>query len=117
MHWFVDGLKNYTGFSGRAHRTEFWMYMLFWFIIYVGIVIVENVIGLPPIISGIYALGTLLPNIAVSMRRLHDTDRSGWWLLIGLVPFIGGIVLLIFYCIDGTSGSNEYGPDPKGAMA
>ncbi|MBX3177617.1 MAG: DUF805 domain-containing protein [Candidatus Hydrogenedentes bacterium] len=117
MNWYLDGLKNYTGFSGRAHRTEFWMYVLFTVIVVVVLSIIEGIVGLTGILTTLYYLGTLLPNIAVSMRRLHDTDRSGWWLLIGFIPFIGAIVLLIFYCLDGTPGSNRFGADPKGGAS
>lgn len=117
MHWYLDVLKNYVGFEGRAHRTEFWMYALIWFIVYVVLAIIEGILGLPGILSGLYSLGTLLPNIAVAMRRLHDTGRTGWWLLIGFVPFIGAIVLLIFYCIDSEAGDNQYGPNPKAQAA
>lgn len=117
MHWYVDGLKNYTGFSGRAHRTEFWMYALFNFIAIIVLSIIDGIIGTNGIIVTLYYLATILPGIAVAMRRLHDTDRSGWWMLVGFVPFIGGIVLLIFFCMEGTSGDNQYGPDPKASLA
>lgn len=113
MHWYVDVLKNYVGFSGRARRTEFWMFFLFNVIIGIVLAIIEGIIGLPGVLNGLYELAILLPAIAVSMRRLHDTDRSGWWLLIAFVPLIGGIVLLIFFCLEGTSGQNQYGEDPK----
>ena len=113
MHWYVDVLKNYVGFSGRARRQEFWMFFLFNLIICIVLAIIEGIIGLPGVLNGLYELAILLPAIALSMRRLHDTDRSGWWLLIGFVPLIGAIVLLIFFCIEGTRGDNQYGPDPK----
>ncbi len=113
MHWYLDVLKNYTGFSGRARRTDFWMFALISFGIYVALAIIEGIIGTMGIIGVLYGLAVMLPGIAVSMRRLHDTDRSGWWLLICLVPFVGAIVLLIFYCLEGTKGDNQYGPDPK----
>lgn len=93
------------------------MFALFHFIAYFVLSIVENVIGLPGVVTGLYWLGTLLPCIAVSMRRLHDTGRSGWWLLIGIIPILGGIVLLIFCCLDSSPGDNEYGANPKGAVA
>ncbi len=113
MHWYLDVLKNYTGFSGRARRTEFWMFWLINLGIAIVLTIIESILGLPGVLSGLYNLAILLPSIAVGMRRLHDTDRSGWWLLIALVPFVGAIVLLIFFCLEGTSGDNQYGPDPK----
>lgn len=113
MHWYLDVLKNYTGFSGRARRTEFWMFCLINFAIVIALSIIEWILGTNGIIAVLYYLAILLPAIAVSIRRLHDTDRSGWWLLICLVPFVGGIVLLIFYCLEGTAGDNQYGPNPK----
>ncbi len=113
MHWYLDVLKNYTGFSGRARRTELWMFWLINLGVVIGLTIVESIIGLPGVLSGLYNLAVLLPSIAVGLRRLHDTDRTGWWLLIAFVPFIGAIVLLIFFCIEGTKGDNQYGPDPK----
>lgn len=113
MHWYLDVLKNYTGFSGRARRTELWMFWLINFGIAIALTIIESILGFPGVLSGLYNLAVLLPSIAVGMRRLHDTDRSGWWLLIALVPFVGAIVLLIFFCLEGTSGDNQYGPDPK----
>ncbi|MBL7646570.1 MAG: DUF805 domain-containing protein [Candidatus Hydrogenedentes bacterium] len=113
MHWYLDVLKNYTGFTGRARRTELWMFWLVNLGIVIALSIVEGIIGMPGILSGLYNLAVLLPTIAVGMRRLHDTDRSGWWLLIAFIPFLGGIVLLIFFCLEGTKGDNQYGPDPK----
>ena len=117
MHWYVDVLKNYVGFSGRAHRTEFWMFCLISTIISIALSVIETMIGLPGMISSLYSLAILLPALAVGMRRLHDTGRSGWWLLLWFVPVIGWIALLIFYCIDSDSGQNQYGPNPKGSMA
>ena len=114
MHWYVDVLKNYVGFSGRAHRTEFWMFVLINLIVgfvlgYVGTIIHLSFIGF------LYNLAVLLPGVAVAMRRLHDTDRSGWWLLLGFIPILGWIVLIIFYCLESTPGQNQYGPSPQGA--
>ena len=115
MHWYLDVLKNYTGFSGRAHRTEFWMFALINWVISIVLGVAEGIIGTGGIIGFIYMLAVLLPAIAVAIRRLHDTDRSGLWLLLCFIPVIGWLVLLIFYCLEGTSGSNQYGPDPKSA--
>ncbi len=106
-------------FSGRAHRTEYWMFTLVNLIISLILVAVENIIGLVPegggqgVLSGIYTFAVLLPSLAVGVRRLHDTGRSGWWLLIGLVPLIGVIVLIVFFVQDSQPGSNTYGPNPK----
>lgn len=111
MNWYLDGLKNYTGFSGRAHRTEFWMFALINFVVAFVIAVIPVVNFLSPL----YALAVLLPSLAVAMRRLHDTGRSGWWLLLLLIPVLGWAVLLIFYCIDSEPGENAFGPNPKGA--
>lgn len=117
MNWFIDVLKKYAVFNGRARRKEYWMFILFYVLIYVGLFIVESLVGSPGILVLIFALGLLVPSVAVTIRRLHDTDRSGWWFLIAFVPIVGGIVLLVFMCLEGTGGANQYGPDPKGALA
>jgi len=116
LHWYTDVLKRYTEFSGRASRQEFWMFTLFNVIVYVLVSIVGNIIHLPFLI-GIYGLAVLLPSLAVEIRRLHDTDRSGWWIFIGLVPAIGGIWLLVLLCLSGTPGANRFGPAPETAVA
>lgn len=116
MNWYLDVLKKYAVFDGRARRMEFWMFALFNFIIAVILVIIEGVLGIFGL-SALYGLAVLLPCIGVSIRRLHDTDRSGWWLLIGFVPAIGAIVLLVFYLLDGTPGDNRFGSNPKEAAA
>lgn len=119
MSWYLKVLKDYAVFHGRARRQEFWFFVLFNLLITVALSIVDMSIGTYSseggvgVLSGIYGLAVLIPNIAVSVRRLHDTGRAGWWILIGLVPFIGGIVLLIFLVLDGNPGDNEYGPSPK----
>ena len=143
MEWATLPLKRYAEFTGRSRRKEYWMYVLL--LIAVGIVIgiVEGILGLTGMvgpygpISALFALATLCPSIAVGIRRLHDTDRSGWWLLIGygplllslcltllgslqfamilsLLALLGFIVLLVFLVLEGTRGPNQYGPDPKG---
>jgi len=112
VNWYLAVLKNYVGFNGRARRTEYWMFFLFNLII--GIVL--EIIGLAlknQILYYIYGLAVLLPNLAVGVRRLHDTGKSGWWLLIGLIPIVGWIVLLVFFVTAGQPGNNQYGPDPK----
>lgn len=120
MDWMLMPLRRYAEFSGRSQRKEYWMYFLFLIIVSVVLGIIEGILGINQMIGGAYGpltallgLGTLIPNIAVAIRRLHDTDRSGWWLLIALVPLIGAIVLLVFYVTDGTKGPNRFGPDPK----
>ena len=115
MNWYLDVLKKYAVFTGRARRTEYWMFVLFNFIIAVAIGVVEAILGSPGILGMIYALGVFIPALAVSVRRLHDTGRSGLWLLIGLIPLIGFIVLLVFFVQDSDTGQNQYGMNPKGA--
>jgi uncharacterized membrane protein YhaH (DUF805 family) len=117
MNWYLQALKKYAEFSGRARRMEYWMFVLFYIIIAVVLTIVEMVIGLPGILSGIFGLAMLIPGIAVTVRRLHDTGRSGWWILIGLIPVIGTIVLLVFMCLEGHPGGNDHGSNPKEAPA
>ena len=121
MNWYLDVLKKYTVFEGRAHRTEFWMFALFNFLISIGLSIIDNVIGTATtsggLLSGLYSLAVLIPALAVGARRLHDTGRSGWWQLIGLLPCVGWIVLIIFYVQDSQPGANQYGPNPKGGAA
>ena len=120
MDWYLKVLKNYVGFEGRARRTEYWMFFLFNIIIAIVLGIVDGVVGTRTsggfgILGGLYSLAVLLPGIAVGIRRLHDTDKSGWWMLIGFVPLIGAIVLIIFFATEGNGGSNQYGADPKAA--
>ena len=118
MQWYTEVLKKYAVFSGRARRKEFWMFVLINTVISIILSILDAIIGTRTdsgfgLLSGIYSLAVLLPSIAVSIRRLHDTDRSGWWILLALIPFIGAIVLIVFYALEGTAGENKYGPDPK----
>ncbi len=117
MNWYVQALKRYAEFNGRARRTEFWMFVLFSVIISAVLRFVEGLFGGPGVLSGLYGLAVLIPSLAVSVRRLHDTGRSGWWLLIGLVPLAGAIVLLVFAVQDSQPGDNEYGPNPKAPAA
>ena len=96
MNWYLMVLKNYATFNGRARRKEYWMFFLFNIIIAILLAVIEGIVGSPGIVGMLYSLAVLIPGIAVSVRRLHDTDRSGWWMLIALVPLIGAIVLLVF---------------------
>lgn len=121
MEWVLLPLKRYAEFSGRSRRKEYWMFTLGAVIAAVVLNIVEGAAGLRGMIgpygplTALFFLAIIIPGIAVGVRRLHDTARSGWWLLIALVPIIGGIVLLIFYVTEGTKGANDYGADPKGS--
>lgn len=114
MNWYTGVLKKYAIFEGRARRMEFWMFALFNFIIGVVLGVIDNVIGTGGVLGGIYSLAVLVPGIAVSVRRMHDTGRSGLWVLIALVPFIGWIAFIVLALLDSTPGDNEYGPNPKG---
>jgi uncharacterized membrane protein YhaH (DUF805 family) len=116
MNWYTGVLKKYLDFSGRAQRMEYWMFTLINVLVMLGLAIVDAVLGLG-FLSTIYALGVFIPSLAVAVRRLHDTNRSGWWLLIGLVPLVGLIVLIVFFVQDSQPGANEYGPNPKGTGA
>jgi uncharacterized membrane protein YhaH (DUF805 family) len=118
MNWYLDAWKNYINFQGRARRKAYWMFVLFNIIALVILSLIEGALGLSGqngygILTGLYTLAMILPLIALAVRRLHDTGRSGWWLLIGLVPLIGPIVLIVFYVTDSQPGTNEYGPNPK----
>jgi uncharacterized membrane protein YhaH (DUF805 family) len=117
VNWYLAVLKNYAGFSGRARRQEYWMYALFNFIVTVVLEIFfasTNSIAFP-VILGIYGLATIIPSLAVLVRRLHDTNRSGGWFFIAFVPLVGAIILLVFTCTEGDRNINRFGPDPKQA--
>ncbi|MFG3557629.1 DUF805 domain-containing protein [Micromonospora sp. NPDC047557] len=114
-------LSQYVGFTGRARRSEYWWFALFTVLVSIAAAILDSVLGLTfvegstsGVIGLIASLLLLLPTLAVAVRRLHDTDRTGWWVLIGLVPLVGAIVLIVFFVQDGTPGANRFGPSPKG---
>ena len=130
MNSMFEPLRKYAQFSGRARRAEYWQFLL----LVIGIEIVFMVLislaggsmapgaavpqsGPALVVTLVYLvvmLGLLVPSVAVSIRRLHDTNRSAWWLLLALIPVLGALVLLVFYVLDGTPGPNRFGPDPKG---
>jgi len=115
MNWYLAVLKNYVGFSGRARRTEYWMFALFNLIVFVVLAILAAVTRsfFFWILYFLYAVAVIVPGLAVTWRRMQDTGRNGWWILLGLIPFVGGIVLLVFMLLPGTPGANEFGPDPR----
>ena len=113
MEWYIKAVKKYAVFSGRAHRREYWSFVLINFIIMFLLEFFEGVIWDARIIYGIYSFFITLPSLAVLVRRLHDTDRSGWWALMLLIPVIGFLVILIFTIQDGSPGVNRYGHIPK----
>jgi uncharacterized membrane protein YhaH (DUF805 family) len=107
-----DGFDHYTKFAGRAGRPAFWWWFLFGVLVAIGANIIDAILGTWGVVNGLAALALLLPNFSVAIRRLHDTDHSGWWILIGLIPIIGFIVLLVFYLRQSDPGENKYGPPP-----
>lgn len=119
MNWYIEVIKQYAVFSGRARRSEYWYFVLFNIIISLllggvdyaaGLINEESGLG---VLGGLYSLFILLPSIGVTIRRLHDTDRTGWWIWISLIPLIGAIVLIVFLAQAGQVGSNRFGDDPK----
>ena len=110
-----SGFDHYTKFDGRASRAAYWWWILFVVLVSAAANLVDFALGTWGIIGGLVGLGLLLPNLSVSIRRLHDTNRTGWWILIGLIPLIGWIVLLIFYLEKGDPADNDYGPPPADA--
>ncbi|QJB68663.1 DUF805 domain-containing protein [Parasphingorhabdus halotolerans] len=132
MEWMLMPLRRYAEFSGRSQRKEYWMFVLFQVIVFIALGLLAVMFGgfgdpttgeeisagamVFIVILGLFALAMFIPNLAVQVRRLHDTDKSGWWILIGLIPivnYIGSIVLLVFFCLEGTKGDNKFGTDPK----
>ena len=123
MSWYLEALKKYAVFSGRSRRKEYWYFVLFNIIVAIVLAGIDALLGTFSsssnigLLSGIYSLAILIPSLAVTVRSLHDIDRSGWWIFINLIPLIGSIVLLVFAVMDGTPGSNRYGPNPKESTA
>lgn len=131
MHWFLDPItKHYADFTGRATRKQYWMFILYYLIVFFGVALVLGslqILSLPskggplneivvPLLFGVVLLimliGLFIPMIALAVRRLHDTGRSGWWILLSLIPYIGGIILLVFYCLPSMPGRNKWGDNP-----
>ena len=113
MNWYLAVLKNYAGFEGRAHRTEYWMFALVNFLISLALAFISEMLHMGDWLSILYSLAVLIPCVAVTVRRLHDTGRTGWMALIALIPIIGGIWLLVLMCLDSQPGANQYGSNPK----
>lgn len=125
MEWMLLPYKRYADFGGRASRKEFWMFVLFLMLVTFALVTAAVIVSpggvnhpgngvglLFLIVLGVFWLGSILPYIAVHVRRFHDQDRSGWFYLLGFIPYVGGIVLLVFMCRPGTPGPNRFGDDP-----
>lgn len=122
MHWYLEVLRKYAVFSGRARRQEYWMFFLINLVISFALGFVGGMIGLGAdtglsILTIIYTVVVLVPSLAVGVRRLHDTGRSGWWLLIALIPLLGALILLFFMVQDSEPRDNQYGPNPKASFA
>ncbi len=121
MEWFIKCLKNYANFNGRARRKEYWMFMLFYMLLYLPVYAITMfatsqemlTLGLiASLLMLVVSLGLFLPALAVQVRRLHDINKSGWWILLGFVP-LANFALLYFTLKEGDKGENLYGPDPK----
>ncbi|GLF99404.1 hypothetical protein SYYSPA8_33925 [Streptomyces yaizuensis] len=114
MNWYLTVLKKYATFSGRARRKEYWMFTLFHIVALIALTIVDLILWSPnSFLFFLYAIATFLPSLAVTVRRLHDTGRSGWWILLNLVPLVGWIIVLVFTCLDGEPHDNKWGQNPK----
>jgi len=114
------GFRNYVNFTRRASRSEFWFWVLFAVLVSVAATLIDVALFSDSEISPLNTLAglaLLLPNLSVSVRRLHDLDRSGWWILLGLIPIVGWIIIIIWNCSKGTPGPNRFGPDPLAGMA
>lgn len=123
MQWFLEALtKKYATFEGRARRKEYWYFVLFYCLAIVAFAIVDVIVGTYDaetgigVFSGLLVLALILPSLAVTVRRLHDTDRSGWWVLVNFIPLIGALVLIVFTVLDSQPGANRFGPNPKGVI-
>lgn len=119
MKWYLAVLKQYAVFRGRARRKEFWMFTLINLLVMAALFAVMAMVGSPEMaamMGFIYPLAVCLPALAVNVRRLHDVNRSGWWILISLVPLVGPFILLYFQVCAGTPGPNRFGEDPKAAL-
>lgn len=122
MNWYAIPFKKYADFSGRAQRSEYWFFVLFNFLISAGLTLIDFSFGLGDpstgmgLLSGIFSLAILIPSISVGARRLHDTGRSGWWMLLALIPIIGVIILIVFFALDSEPDINRFGPNPKEAV-
>ena len=134
MSILLQPYKRFFEFSGRSRRKEYWLYILVFYVMMFVLAFVDAALGLGGtsqtaldttegfsasasaeggVLTAIWAIGNIIPLLACGIRRLHDTDRSGWWILISLIPLIGTIWLIVLMCLDGTSGRNRFGPDPK----
>lgn len=125
MEWMLMPLKRYADFTGRSRRKEYWMFALFQLIValvpmFLIISISDLTAGVPALLWVfllVYLAVFLIPTIAVTVRRFHDQDKSGWFYLLSFIPYVGGIAVFVFMCLEGTSGANRFGDDAKGRGA
>lgn len=119
MDWFLLALKKFGDFSGRSRRSEYWYFVLYYVLIGIALGFVDTLLGttndLLPIglLETVFTLAMLIPSGSVSIRRLHDIGKSGWWLLLSMLPIVGTIILIVFFFQDSQPGMNEYGANPK----
>jgi uncharacterized membrane protein YhaH (DUF805 family) len=134
MEWMLMPYRRYADFSGRSRRKEYWMFVLFTTLVMLaggaliamgGVFDLDPATGAPQFnalawigfaIIGIFGLASFIPTLAVVVRRLHDQDKSGWFILLQFIPYVGGIIIFVLMCLDGTRGENRFGPDPKGVQ-
>ncbi len=124
MEWMIMPLKRYADFQGRSRRKEYWMFALLQILVLVPLSLIaialDGATGGGTVLLaliGLYFLGLFIPSLAVQVRRFHDQDRSGWFILLGLIPYVGGLILVVFMCLEGTRGPNRFGPDLKDPYA
>lgn len=113
MEWYLKALRQYADFEGRARRKEYWMFTLFNLIFAILAMVIGGLLETGAVFYFIYVLATLIPNLSVSVRRLHDVGKSGWMYLVAIIPLVGFIWLLVLFVTDSQPGDNEYGPNPK----
>ncbi len=123
MNWYIGTFRKAFDFGGRARRKEYWVNYLITILVFAVLIVTERMLGMPTIgelygpFSVCYALVALIPLLAVSFRRIHDTGRSAWWFLIGIIPVLGSIAVLVLLALDGEPGTNKYGRNPKAVDA
>jgi uncharacterized membrane protein YhaH (DUF805 family) len=113
MHWYLEALRRYADFSGRARRKEFWYFNVFHFLFVLGLLAVDTAASLDGYLFMVYGVAMIMPAVAVAVRRLHDTGRSAAWILINFIPIAGTIALVFFLLQDSQPYTNDFGPSPK----
>jgi uncharacterized membrane protein YhaH (DUF805 family) len=126
MEYMIMPLKRYADFAGRSRRKEYWMFVLFQILLLVPVVLIASLLGGPSdnpsdpfastgvlVLVVVYLLVFFIPGLAVQVRRFHDQDKSGWFILLGFIPYVGSLIIFVFMCLEGTRGPNRFGPDPK----